>query len=148
LDQLIEKGLTKEDFELTKEFLRSYIKLYAQSPGKQLGFLLDSKFYGRTNYLAEMDKLLEKTTLADVNNAIKKYWQTSNMDIVIVTDKSEAEALSQSLQSGEVSPMAYSNSLKASLAASILEEDKLVENYSFPVKSVKVIDSDKVFISK
>ncbi len=148
LDQLIQNGLTKEDFELTKEFLRSYIKLYAQSPGKQLGFLLDSKFYGRTNYLTEMDKLLEKTTLADVNNAIKKYWQTNNMDIVIVTDKSEAAALSQSLQSGEVSPMAYSNSLKASLAASILEEDKLVENYGFPVKSVKVIDSDKVFISK
>lgn len=147
LDQLIKNGLNKEDFELTKEFLRSYIKLYAQSPGKQLGYLLDSKFYGRKNYLAEMDKLLEKTTLSDVNSAIRKYWQTNNMDIVIVTDTSEADALAKSLQTGNVSPMAYSNSLKASLEASILEEDKVVENYNFPVKSVKIVGSDKVFIS-
>ena len=40
--------------------MRSYIKLYAQSPGEQLGWLMDSDFYGRKNYLKELDILLEK----------------------------------------------------------------------------------------
>jgi zinc protease len=35
---LINKGMSKEDFELTRTFLRSYCKLYAQTPQKQLGF--------------------------------------------------------------------------------------------------------------
>ena len=37
-----------------------------------------------------MNKLLEKLQPQDVNLAIRKYWQTKNMDIVIVTDKTEA----------------------------------------------------------
>ncbi len=145
LDELIRKGMTQEDFELTREFLRSYIKLYVQSQGSRLGFLMDSKFYGRKDYIAEMDKLLEKLTLADVNNAIRKYWQTKNMDIVIVTDKSEAEPLAKSLKENLPSPMSYSNSLKSSLSKSILDEDKVVEAYPVSVKSVTIIESDKPF---
>ena len=49
--------MTEKDFELTRTFLRSYIKLYIQTPEKQLGFLLDSKFYGRHDYINEMDVL-------------------------------------------------------------------------------------------
>jgi hypothetical protein len=37
---------------------------------------MESKFYGRKNYLSELDALLAKVTLDDVNNAMKKYWQT------------------------------------------------------------------------
>lgn len=98
MDSLIQNGLNQEDFNLTRNFLSSYIKLYVQDPEKQLGFLMDSRFYGRKDYIKEMGQLLAKLTVADVNNAIKKYWQTKNMDIVIVTDKSEAEPLARSLK--------------------------------------------------
>ena len=145
LDQVIQKGLSKEDFELTRDFLRSYIKLYVQRPESQLGFLMDSRFYGRKNYINEMEDLLAKLTLDDVNNAIKKYWQTKNMDIVIVTDKSEAEPLAKSLRSNAVSPMSYSNSLRSSLSDTILQEDKIVERYPMKVKNVTIVDSDKTF---
>lgn len=145
MDQMIQKGLSKEDFELTRDFLRSYIKLYVQSPSQQLGFLMDSKFYGRSNYIAEMDGLLAKLTLEDVNNAIKKYWSTKNMAIAIITDRSEAEPLAESLRTGAASPMSYSNALKATLSEAILAEDKVVESYPMPVKSVKVVDTSKPF---
>jgi zinc protease len=106
---------------------------------------MDSRFYGRKNYINDMDKLLAKLTLSDVNNAIRKYWQTKNMDITIVTDRTEAQPLAESLRSKAPSPMSYSNSLKASLAKSILEEDEIVANYFMQVNTVKVVDSDKVF---
>jgi zinc protease len=145
MDQMINNGLSDDQFKTTRDFLKSYIKLYVQSPDLQLGFLMDSHFYGRKNYITEMDQLLSKLTVADVNKAMKKYWQTKNMDIVIVTDNSEAQPLAKSFTEGTPSPMSYSNSLKSSLPASILEEDKEVEKYPMTVKSVKIVDSDTVF---
>ncbi len=144
-DLLIKNGMTKEQFEETRTFLRSYIKLYAQSPAAQLGWLMDSKFYGRVNYLAELDELLSKVTLADVNKALRKYWQTENMFITIVTDVSEAEALAKSLKENTPSPMSYSNLVKSGLPKDILEEDDKVANYKLNVKSVTIVNSADTF---
>ena len=145
MDQLIEKGLNQEDFELTKTFLRSYIKLYITSPSKQLGFLMDSRFYGRMDYIMELDKLLEKCTLADVNAAIKRHFQTKNMFVSIITDASEAEPLAESLRNNTASPMSYSNSLKSVLTPAIIAEDEVVAKYPLNVKNVKVVNTGEKF---
>ncbi len=142
---LIDNGMNKEDFELTKKFLVSYMKLYIQTPSKQLGFLMDSKFYGRKNYIAEMEPLLNSLTLEDVNRAIKKYFQTKNMNITIVTDDSEAEPLKASLMNNADSPMSYSDALKATLPEELLKEDDIVAKYKINVKNVKIIKSDDMF---
>ena len=145
MKSMIENGMTEEDFELTRDFLRSYIKLYVQTPSKQLGFLMDSRFYNRTDYILELDALLEKLTLADVNGALRDYWQTENMFITIVTDDSEAEPLKKSLMNNDVSPMSYSNTLKATLPAELLKEDDEVASFRLNVKKVTIVDSDKTF---
>ena len=145
LNAMISNGMSKEDFELTKTFLRSYIKLYTQTPERQLGFLMDSKMYGRKNYINEMDALLAKLSLDDVNKAIKKYWTAENMFVTIITDVSEAEPLAKSLEENLTSPMSYSKSLKEALPASILKEDDEVANFKLNVKSVKVVDSISTF---
>jgi zinc protease len=145
VDDLIKHGMTKKDFEATRTFLRSYIKLYVASPGDQLGYLIDSRFYGRKNYIKEMDKLLAKLTLANVNKAIKKYWRADKMDVCIVTDKSEAEALAESIRKNLPSPMSYSNALKAGLPKSILDEDEVVSRYPLNVKEVTIVDSKDTF---
>ena len=146
MDQLIQKGMTQEDFENTRDFLKSYSKLYIETPSKKLGYLMDSRFYGRKDWIKELDALLSKLTLADVNGAIKKYWQVQNMDIVIVTDESESEALATSLRSGISSPIAYSNALKATLPKEILDEDDTVANYPIEIREVKIVKSDETFL--
>lgn len=145
IQSFIDNGMSQEDFELTRKFLRSYIKLYVQTPEKQLGFLMDSKFYGRTNYIEEMDNLLAKVTVEQVNAAIKKYWQTNNMFVSIVTAESEAKALANSLRNNTDSPMSYANSLKETLPDNILKEDDEVAKYKINVKTVKIVDSDSTF---
>jgi zinc protease len=107
---------------------------------------MDSRFYGRQNYISEMDKLLEKTTLQDVNSYVKKMWQTKNMFVTIVTDKSEAPALSKSLLENTPSPMSYSNSLKGVLTPEILSEDKEVEKYPLNIKKVNIVNSNEMFL--
>jgi zinc protease len=145
MQNLIDNGLSAEDFELTRQFLRSYIKLYIQTPSRQLGYLMDSRFYGRKDYIAEMDKLLEKVTLDEVNTAVKKMWQTQNMFIAIITDDSEAAPLKESLLNNNPSPMSYSNALKATLPEELLKEDELVSTFPLKVKKVDIIDSENMF---
>jgi zinc protease len=145
LGKLVTDGLSNEDFEATREFLRSYSKLYIQTPAKQLGFLMDSKFYGRQNYIKELDGLLAKLTADDVNRAIKKYWQTENMFITIITDKSEAEPLAKSLKENLTSPMSYSDLVKSGLPKDILEKDKAVQDLKLNVTSVKIVNSADTF---
>ena len=145
IDLLAKNGMMQEDFELTRQFLRSYIKLYIQTIEKELGFLMDSKFYGRTNYISELDDLLAGLTLEDVNRAAKKYLQVDNMYICIVTDDSETGPLAENLRNNHVSPMSYSNLVKEGLSEDILEEDEAVSNYKLNVRSVKIIDSRDTF---
>jgi zinc protease len=144
-DLMIKNGISKEDFEATKTFLRSYSKLYAQSPAQQLGWLMDSKFYGRTDYLAELDTLLEKATLEEVNAALRTHWQTENMFVTIVTDVSEAQPLADGLISNTPSPMSYSDLVKSGLPAEILAEDEQVASYPLNIKKVTIVQSADTF---
>ncbi|MBL7923313.1 MAG: insulinase family protein [Bacteroidia bacterium] len=145
MDLLIRNGMSKEDFELTRDFLRSYMKLYAQTPEQQLGYLMDSKFYKRANWLETADQLLATCTLEKVNAAMKKYWQTQNMFITIVTDKSEAVPLARSLRENSVSPMSYSDVLKGVLSPEILKEDDEVKAFPLNVRSVNIVESNDTF---
>jgi zinc protease len=144
-DLLIKNGMTKDQFEETRTFLLSYTKLYAQTPTDQLGWMMDSKFYGRDNYLQELDGLLKKVTLEDVNKALRKHWQTKNMYITIITDASEAEPLAKSLKENLESPMSYSNLVKSGLPKEVLAEDDEVAAYKLNVKSVKIVKSEDTF---
>ena len=145
MDKMIKNGLSEEDFEATRAFLKSYIRLYIKSPDQQLGYLMDSKMYGRENYIEELSELLSDLTLEDVNNAIKKYMQIDNMKITIVTDVSEAQPLAESLKNNTISPMTYSNLVKAGLSEDILSEDAATENFKLNVKNVSVVDSKDTF---
>jgi zinc protease len=145
MDEMINKGMSKEEFENTRDFLKSYSKLYIETPAKKLGFLMDSHFYGRKDWISELDGLLAKVTVEDVNKAIKKYWQTKNMEIVIVTDESEVKPLAESLRNNSPSPMSYSNTLKSSLPKDILDEDNFVATYPMKVREVRIINSDDTF---
>ena len=145
MDKMIKNGISQEDFEATRAFLQSYIKFYVKSPDEQLGYLMDSKMYGRKNYIEELGELLSKLTLNDVNDAIKKYMQIDNMKITIVTDVSEAQALASSLRDNRSSPMSYSNIVKAGLSKEILDEDTNTENFKLNVKKVTVVESKDTF---
>jgi zinc protease len=136
-DLMIKNGMSEEDFEATKTFLRSYTKLYAQSPAQQLGWLMDSKFYGRKDYLAELEE--------QVNAAIRKHWQTENMFVTIVTDANEAQPLADSLINNTPSPMSYSNLVKSGLPADVLAEDDVVAVYPLNIKKVNIIQSADTF---
>lgn len=145
LDSLITNGMSKENFELTRDFLRSYIKLYVKTPDERLGYLMDSRFYGRGDWIKEFDNLLAKTTVTDVNKAIREHFQVKNMKVTIITSPDEAEPLANSIRNNLPSPMSYSDLLKAELPKEVLEEDNVIAKYPLNVTSVEVIPSADTF---
>ncbi len=144
-DLLVNKGMTKEDFELTRQFLKSYIQLYIQTPARQLGFLMDSRFYGRQDFIQEMSRLLDELTVEKVNEAMKRYWQPGHMYVAIITDESEADPLKTALLNNTPSPMSYSNELRKVLDKSILEEDEVVNRYPLQVTKVMITPASEIF---
>src|SRR4029078_9851416 len=80
------QGMTKEDFEATRELLINYSKLWAQSYDERLGFLMDSKYYGMPYYIDEIESRLKTMTVEQVNAAARKYLDPANFEAVLVTD--------------------------------------------------------------
>ena len=85
LDSLIEKGLTQEAFEATRNYLMKNVYLLTANQDHQLGYALDSQWYGTPEFTAFMREHLQKLTLADVNGAIRKHLQSKDLSIVVIT---------------------------------------------------------------
>jgi zinc protease len=129
LDKLHEKGMTQEEFEGAREFLSKYVNVLTRTKRAELGYAIDSVYYGMNPYNEHLKAQLAKLTLEDVNLAIKRYIRTDRLVIAAVTRN--GEELKKQLASDEPSPMVY-NSPKAK---EITEEDKLVEKWGLKLRA-------------
>lgn len=145
LRKLIDEGMTEEDFQLKRDFLKGYLRLYVQSPSSRLGFMMDGRTYGRKDYIEEMVAILDKVTLKDVKRVVKKHLQADNMYIAIITDQSEADKLAESIRTNGSAPIVYKPVVKAGLGKDILDEDNIVDQMKLNVTRVEVVDKDKLF---
>jgi zinc protease len=132
-DKLVREGMSKETFEATREFLIKNNNILTQTQDAQLGYALDSRYYNIPDYVTYMRDQLTKLTLADVNNAIRKYLKSDAMRIVMITK--DAEALREAIVSNKPSPITY-NSPKPK---EITDEDKVIEVYKINVKPEDVV---------
>lgn len=124
---LVEKGLTKDQFTLTRNFLRNYILNYAPTTMARLGYAIDDKFYGLpSSHLAKFRAMMKSLTLADVNRAIKKHLHYGDMMIAVVTK--DAKGMRDALVDDSPSPISY----RTTKPESVVAEDK--EIATFPVK--------------
>lgn len=137
LKKLLEEGVPRERFELAREYLLNYTKLYAQTLGERLGWQMDSHYYGYEDFLAEVQKRLPKITHEQVNQAVRKYLNFENLYIAIITD--DAQSLKEALVANTPSPITYAN---PNMPREILEEDLIIQN--FPLN----VNPDKVWIAR
>ena len=140
-DKLLREGMSQEAFESTREFLSKYVNVLTATQDDQLGYALDSRYYGIKDFPTYMREQLAKLTLADVNRAIKQYLKSDAMRIVIVTR--DAAGLRDAIVTNRPSPITYN----APKPKDITDEDKLIENYKIAVKpaDVTIVPVEKVF---
>ncbi len=123
LQLLVDNGLTPEQFELTRTFLKKYSLHFAETTAARLGYAVDDRFYGLDGegHLARFRRMMDELTVEDVNAAIKRHWQYENLQIAIVTG--EAASLRALLASGAPTPITYATPKPAA----IVEEDRIIE---------------------
>jgi zinc protease len=142
LEKLIDQGMSKEDFELTRKFLKGYNLHYAPTTTMKLGYALDDRFYDIKNgHWKTYARMLDKLSRGDVNNALKKHFNYENVKIVFITP--DAEGLKNTLVNNVPSPITY----ESEKPAEILEEDKEISTYRLSVKpeNVTIVEVEEVF---
>lgn len=142
LQKLVDNGLTKEQFELTRKFLKNYCLNFAPTTMEQLGYKMDDIFYGiHGSHLANFRSMMDQLTPDDVNAAIKKYLQYKNMKIAIVT--SNAADFKNNLVSDTPSPMKYSTPK----ADEVIQEDGEIGRYPLKINpgNVTIVPVDEMF---
>ena len=120
LDVLVRNGLTKEDFDSTRDYLMSNVYVMTARQDQQLGYALDSQWYGIGEFTDFMRKALQKLTRDDVNRAVKTHFDARNLSVVYITK--DAAGLKQALVSDAFSPIRYDGEKPSDLLA----EDKVI----------------------
>lgn len=143
LKSLVDGGLTEDQFDLTRKFLRNYVLHYAPTTSERLGYALDDRFYGITgSHLDLFRRAMSEVTRADVNASVKKYLHYDNLQVVFVTP--DAEGLKKALVADAPSPISYATPK----ADALLAEDRQIS--AFPLKirpeDVKIVPVGELFM--
>jgi zinc protease len=141
LNSVVQNGMTREAFETTRGFLTKNVYVMTARQDEQLGYALDSKWYGIGEFTAYMREALSKLTLEQVNAAIKRHLAPSRLSVVIVAK--DALRVQEALASDASSPIQYDGEKPATL----LEEDKRIGalKLNVPRGNVRITPIAEVF---
>jgi zinc protease len=140
LQKLIDGGMTQEDFARTRDYLMKNVYLKTSTQNQNLGYALDSWWYGMPDYTKTMRDAYAKLTLDDVNRAIRKHMSAKNLHVVMITK--DAESLRDRLLADEMSSIKY-DAPKPALA----EDDRIIGSYKLGIRpeNIRIVNVDDVF---
>ncbi len=132
LNKLVKDGIPPAEFEKTRSFLSKYVNILTKTKSAELGYAIDSVYYGIPNYNEYIRSALAKLTVADVNAAIRRHMRAENLDIVGVAK--DTNSIGAALTGGDPSPIHY-NTTKPQ---AVLDEDKIVEHWPLHLRAEDV----------
>ncbi len=139
VERLRDRGLTQEEFALTREFVINYSKLWVQDLSSRLGFLMDSRYYGMPYYIDEIEARLKQLTVEDVNRAIKQYLGDGAFEAVIVSPN--GAQLKDLLARDAPSPKKYNSEV----SADVLDADKTIVALPIRATTIDVVPVAQIF---
>lgn len=120
LDRLVRDGLDADEFERTRRFLPKYANLLLKTRDAQLGYAVDSEYYGIAPYPEYLRDTFSRLTLDAVNAAVRRHLRSTRLKIVMIGEN--LAALREDILANRPSPISY-NSPKPE---EILAEDAVV----------------------
>ena len=141
LDKLVANGLSQDDFETTRGYLQKNVFVMTATQDQQLGYALDSQWYGTPEFTRMMRDGLAKLTVADVNAAIRKHLSSKKLSVVVITR--DAAGLKEKLVSDAFSPIAYD----AKKPQALLDEDQQIGSMKLGIRpeAVRITPAAQVF---
>jgi zinc protease len=141
LDRSITGGLSQDEFVRTRSFLTKYSRLLLATKQAELGYLIDSRYYGIPPYPDYLQNALAGLTLDDVNAAIRRHLRCDRLIITAVGEGMDGFA--ERLASDAPSPITYTSEKPAA----ILAEDAAVAARALGVaaESIRIVPINEVF---
>jgi zinc protease len=141
LRRLIDEGLSEEQFENTRDYLMKNVFVMTSTQNQQLGYALDSEWYGIDEFTGYMRERLAKLTLEDVNRAVRRHLSGNDLQVVIITK--DAAGMRDRLVADELSEIVYD----APKPDELLAEDKVIGalRLEIPAERVTITPVERVF---
>jgi len=124
----LEQGLSPEQFELRRGFLRGYTRLWEQTDQRRLGYAIDSLFYGTPGFLEQYRAALAKMTPESVQAAVRRQLRPEALNFAFVAQ--DADGLAKLLAEQPPSTISYASPKPPAL----LEEDKAIVVQPLPIR--------------
>ncbi len=128
LNKLVKDGISQEDFERAREFASKYVNILTKSKRAELGYAIDSLYFGIPDYNTYVKTAVAKLTRDQVNAAIRKHLRADRLQIVAVSPN--AQQLKKDLIGVGPTPIHY-NSEKP---PDVLAEDQIVEKFDIGLR--------------
>jgi zinc protease len=132
LGKLIQNGLSRDDFDAARDYLMKNVYVMTARQDQQLGYALDSRWYGTREFTEYMRSALETLTVDQVNSAIRRHLTAQNLSVVIITK--DAAGLKQALVSDAFSPIRYDGEKPQTL----LDEDQVIGKFPLNIAAANV----------
>jgi zinc protease len=141
LQALQEVGLTAGQFEASRAFLHKFVVQLTATQSLQLGYSLDSQYYGTPEFTSYVREGLTNLQPWQVNKAIQQHLAPERIQYVFVTR--DAQDLVQRLAGDAPSPIEYNSDKPADLLA----EDKAISRLHLGLKrsDITVVKDAQVF---
>src|SRR6185503_10317146 len=81
-NDLVNHGLTKEQFDTTRDYLMKNVYVMTARQEQQLGYAIDSKYYGIGEFTKYMRDQLQTMTVDQVNAAVRRHLASEQMSVV------------------------------------------------------------------
>lgn len=120
LEKLTSEGMSESEFQATRQYLMKNVYVMTATQDQQLGYAMDSKWYGIPEFTTYMRSALGRLTRDQVNAAVKRHLSATDLSFVIITK--DAKALRDSLIADSFSPIRYDGEKSADL----LSEDRVI----------------------
>ncbi len=141
LEKLVTKGMSEAEFQAGRQYLMKNVFVMTATQDQQLGYAMDSKWYGIPEFTAYMRGGLQKLTRDDVNAALKRHLSSSDLSVVIITK--DAKGLRDALIADGFSAIKYDGERPQS----ILDEDKVLgaRKLNIAPAKIRITPIDDVF---
>ena len=139
LRKLVEQGMSEEDFEATRTFLSKFVNILVASQDRQLGYAIDSRFYGTLEFAKYVKDGLAGLSLDDVNRVLWRHLRSDRLQFVVIT--ADAEGFRDAILSEDPTPITYTSPPPDE----ILAEDKIIERLKVELGDVRIVPIDDVF---
>ncbi|MFN0094098.1 MAG: M16 family metallopeptidase, partial [Dehalococcoidia bacterium] len=131
--RLINDGLSHEAFEATRSYLAKNLFVMTKTQDQQLGYALDSRWYGTPDFVEHLQGELAKLTPDAVNAAVRRHLSGSDLTAVFITK--DGAALRAQLLSPEQTTIAY----ESPKDAETLAEDEIAGRLDLGITPERIV---------